>query len=320
MKKIPLRFEPYYKNVVWGGDKICKYKGVAQNEPNIGESWEISAVPGHVSVVEEGEYKGESLTNLIDKFGEELLGKKVIEKYGKNFPLLIKFIDASQNLSVQVHPDDKLAKARHNSLGKTEMWYLIETEPGAKIYAGLNEEITPEEYEKRVKEGNFFETIAAHDSKPGDVFYLPAGRVHAIGAGNLLAEIQENSDITYRIYDYDRKDADGNPRELHTTLAKDAIDYHVYDNYVSPAPSIDKDEETLVKCNHFTTTRIIVDGEKSIKSDGSSFLIVICIRGEVIVGGQDGKLKISQGDTVLIPASATEISLKGNGELLLAQV
>ena len=320
MKKIPLRFQPYYKSVVWGGDKICKYKGVAQNEPNIGESWEISAVPGHVSVVEEGEYKGESLTNLIDKFGEELLGKKVIEKYGKNFPLLIKFIDASQNLSVQVHPDDKLAKERHNSLGKTEMWYLIETEPGAKIYAGLNEEITPEEYEKRVKEGNFFETIAAHDSNPGDVFYLPAGRVHAIGAGNLLAEIQENSDITYRIYDYDRKDADGNPRELHTTLAKDAIDYQVYDNYVSPAPSIDKDEETLVKCNHFTTTRIIVDGEKSLKSDGSSFLIVICIRGEVIVGGQDGELKISQGDTVLIPASATEISLKGKGELLLAQV
>lgn len=320
MKKIPLRFQPYYKSVVWGGDKICKYKGVAQNEPNIGESWEISAVPGHVSVVEEGEYKGESLTNLIDKFGEELLGKKVIEKYGKNFPLLIKFIDASQNLSVQVHPDDKLAKARHNSLGKTEMWYLIETEPGAKIYAGLNEEITPEEYEKRVNEGNFFETIAAHDSNPGDVFYLPAGRVHAIGAGNLLAEIQENSDITYRIYDYDRKDADGNPRELHTTLAKDAIDYQVYDNYVSPAPSIDKDEETLVKCNHFTTTRIIVDGEKSLKSDGSSFLIVICIRGEVTVGGQDGELKISQGDTVLIPASATEISLKGKGELLLAQV
>ena len=320
MKKIPLRFQPYYKSVVWGGDKICKYKGVAQNEPNIGESWEISAVPGRVSVVEEGEYKGESLTNLIDKFGEELLGKKVIEKYGKNFPLLIKFIDASQNLSVQVHPDDKLAKERHNSLGKTEMWYLIETEPGAKIYAGLNEEITPEEYEKRVKKGNFFETIAAHDSNPGDVFYLPAGRVHAIGAGNLLAEIQENSDITYRIYDYDRKDADGNPRELHTTLAKDAIDYHVYDNYVSPAPSIDKDEETLVKCNHFTTTRIIVDGEKSLKSDGSSFLIVICIRGEVIVGGQDGELKISQGDTVLIPASATEISLKGKGELLLAQV
>ncbi len=216
---------PYFKSVIWGGERICKYKGVEQTEEKIGESWEISAVPGHESVVAEGPYKGMRITELIDCFGAELLGSKVMERYDGKFPLLVKLIDANDNLSVQVHPDDELAKKRHDSLGKTEMWYIIDADKGAKIYSGLNREMTPEEYVARVADNTIEETLAVHDSHPGDIFFLPAGRVHAIGAGNLLAEIQESSDITYRIYDYERRDAQGNARELHTELAKDAIEY-----------------------------------------------------------------------------------------------
>ncbi|MDE6131092.1 MAG: class I mannose-6-phosphate isomerase, partial [Muribaculaceae bacterium] len=196
MTLAPITFAPYLKEVLWGGTKICKYKNLPSTSDCIGESWEISAVPGHESVVDAGEYKGLTLLQLIERFGEELLGSKVVKKYGLNFPLLVKIIDANQNLSVQVHPDDELAEKRHHSLGKTEMWYIIQADKGAKIYAGLNTAMTPDDYVRRVADGTFADTLAVHDSFPDDVFFLPAGRVHAIGAGNLLAEIQENSDIT----------------------------------------------------------------------------------------------------------------------------
>ena len=210
IERVPIRFAPYLKSVIWGGDKICSYKGIVQHEPRIGESWEISSVPGHESIVCEGKYEGRSIVDLIDEFGPELLGEKVFSKFHGKFPLLIKFIDAADNLSVQVHPDDELALKRHNSLGKTEMWYIVDSEPKAKIYAGLNKLISPEEYVRLVEDGEFESALATHDSHTGDVFFLPAGRVHAIGAGNLLAEIQESSDITYRIFDYNRRDASGN--------------------------------------------------------------------------------------------------------------
>ena len=320
IKKAPIAFAPYLKTVIWGGDKICKYKNITCPEPKIGESWEISAVPGNESVVSEGEYKGLTLTRLIEDYGEELLGKKVVEKYGLNFPLLIKFIDAADNLSVQVHPDDALAKERHNSLGKTEMWYIIATDEDAKIYAGLNVKMTPDDYVKRVKEGKFAETLAVHDSRPGDVFFLPAGRVHAIGAGNLLAEIQETSDITYRIYDYDRKDANGKGRELHTEQAKDAIDYTVWPDYRTPSPSDNEARAELVSCEHFTTHRIKVDGEETVGMDGSSFCVLICIEGEVTVECSEGSYRLTQGHTVLMPASSGNFILKGNGLLLASGV
>ncbi|MCH5238894.1 MAG: class I mannose-6-phosphate isomerase [Muribaculaceae bacterium] len=316
IKNQPLSFLPYLKSVIWGGEKIKVYKGINTDQEKIGESWEISAVPGHVSVVEEGLYKGMSLNDLIDEFGSQLLGESVTKKYGKNFPLLIKFIDAADNLSVQVHPDDQLARKRHNSLGKTEMWYIIDAEPDAKIFSGLNREITPEEYKKRVEEGTFAETLAEHSSNPGDVFFLPAGRIHAIGAGNLLAEIQENSDVTYRIYDYDRRDANGNPRELHTDLAKDAIDYKVYDNYKEEAPSESEKEVTLAECEHFVTKRLIIDGNKTIVTDGHSFEILICLEGNVKIICSEGSTHLNAGHSALIPAKVKQFTLEGKAKLL----
>lgn len=319
MKTTILRFAPYFKTVIWGGDKICAYKGIEQPEPNIGESWEISALPGHESVVKEGKYEGLNLKELISRFGTELLGKRVYDRYGGTFPLLIKLIDACDNLSVQVHPDDKLALKRHGSLGKTEMWYIVDTEPGAKIYAGLNREITPEEYIELVEGDRFQSVLATHDSSPGDLFFLPAGRVHAIGAGNLLTEIQESSDITYRIYDYGRRDANGNPRELHTEMAKDAIDYRVYSDYKSPRVSDEERETTLIDCEHFHTRRLLLDGRVTLTHDDSSFTVVICISGEAVLSHEGGEVTLSQGQTVLIPAILRTVTLSGHATLLLSR-
>lgn len=320
IEKAPILFEPYLKSVIWGGDKICAYKGMAQPEPKIGESWEISAVPGHESVVADGYYKGMTLTGLVDRFGESLLGSKCLSRYGRSFPLLIKIIDANDNLSVQVHPDDALAQRRHGSLGKTEMWYIIATEPDAKIFAGLNVEMTPDEYERRVAEGTFAATLAVHDSHPGDVFFLPAGRVHAIGAGNLLAEIQESSDVTYRIYDYDRRDANGNARELHTELAKDAIDFRVSADYKNaPAPADVADAE-IVSCDHFTTDRILVDGEYELRMPGDSFMVVMCIDGEAEMTYPGGSRHLKAGMTLLLPADMAGATLSGHATLLASRV
>lgn len=318
IEQAPIIFVPYLKSVIWGGNKICEYKGITQPEPNIGESWEISAVPGHESVVAEGAYKGLTITELIDRFGAELLGDRVMQRYDGEFPLLIKLIDAADNLSVQVHPDDELAKKRHNSLGKTEMWYIIQADKGAKIYAGLNTRMTPEDYVRRVAEGTFAETLAVHDSHADDVFFLPAGRVHAIGAGNLLAEIQESSDITYRIYDYDRRDVAGNPRELHTEQAKDAIDYTVLSEYKNPPVPSDIADCEIVKCDHFTTDRILLDGKMPLTLDPSSFTVLMCLKGEVTLKYPAGEMTVSAGSTVLVPAAMTNLSLEGKATLLVS--
>ncbi len=318
-EKAPIRFVPYLKSVIWGGNKICSYKGIGQPEPNIGESWEISAVPGHESVVAEGPYKGMTVTELIDRFGASLLGERIMERYGGEFPLLVKLIDANDNLSVQAHPDDNLAMSRHNSLGKTEMWYIIDTEEGACIYSGLKAVITPDVYESRVAQCAFEELLAVHESAPGDVFFLPAGRVHAIGAGNLLAEIQESSDITYRIYDYNRKDANGNTRELHTELAKDAIDYKVYTDYKSPRIPADEIDAEIVGCDHFTVHRINVDGKVHLKFSHDSFTVIMCVLGEAILEYPSGNTSISKGHTVLCPAVLSELSITGKATLLTSQ-
>lgn len=314
----PLKFHPIFKTVIWGGDKICQYKGIAQPEPNIGESWEIAQLPGHESVVSEGPYEGLTITELIERFGVELLGKRVIDRYGKKFPMLVKLIDAADNLSIQVHPDDSIARTRHNSLGKSEMWYIIQADKDAKIFSGLNLEMTPEEYASRVEQGNFAETLASHLSVPGDVFYLPAGRVHTIGAGNLLAEIQESSDITYRIYDYNRLDASGKARELHTDLAKEAIDFKVYDTYKSPTPSpLEKDAE-IVKCDHFTVRRILLEGELILELPSDSFSVLMCVEGKCDIIHPSATTKLAQGETALLPASQTTLTLRGTATLLLS--
>lgn len=315
IKKAPIVFKPYLKSVIWGGNKICNYKNIKQEEEKIGESWEISDVPGHVSVVETGDYAGLSLDDLIGRFGAQLLGEKVMKKYHGKFPLLFKLIDANDNLSVQVHPDDALAMKRHNSLGKTEMWYIIATEKGAKIYAGLSKQITQDEYEAKVADGSFTDVIATHDSAPGDVFFLPAGRVHAIGAGNLLAEIQESSDITYRIFDYNRRDANGNTRELHTELAKDAIDYTVYDNYKTTATS-----DNLITCEYFTTDLIKVDGWKEMTFSSDSFTVVMCLEGEMTLECEDGKTLVKAAHSVLLPAVLTSIKVSGKAKFLSVKI
>lgn len=319
IEKAPIVFTPYLKSVIWGGDKICRYKGISQPEPNIGESWEISAVPGHESVVAEGLYKGMTLTGLIDRFGAELLGDKVMKRYNGKFPLLIKLIDAADNLSVQVHPDDELAMKRHNSLGKTEMWYIIQADEDAKIYAGLNTKMTPEDYVRRVADGTFADTLAVHESHAGDVFFLPAGRVHAIGAGNLLAEIQESSDITYRIYDYNRRDSSGNYRELHTDLAKDAIDYKLYPQYkTSPiSPNV---TSAIIRCNYFNVERIIVNGYFEIVNDEDSFIAIMCIEGDAVFETSSSKLEVHKGCVTLLPAIVDSVTVKGNVTFLIIQV
>lgn len=327
INRAPLQFEPYLKSVIWGGNKLCSFKKLDKCLDGIGESWEISAVPGHESIVADGPYKGLSITELIDTFGVELLGNKVFEKYGDKFPLLIKFIDAADNLSVQVHPDDALAKQRHNSLGKTEMWYIVSADKGAKIFAGLNTAMTPDDYARRVADGTFAQTLAVHDSTPGDVFFLPAGRVHAIGAGNLLAEIQQSSDITYRIYDYDRRDANGNARELHTELAKDAIDYTVYDNYRSPRPAADNVDSAIVECDYFVCRKLTSHSGANpipVTLTNESFTIVICVEGTVTLHYGEGlTTTLPAGHTALLPAAMAAtggVTLSGEGTALTTYI
>ncbi len=319
IKKEPIKFIPYLKSVIWGGEKICEYKGIVQTKANIGESWEISAVEGHESIVADGPYKGMCITELIECFGPELLGTDVFNRYDGKFPLLVKLIDANDNLSVQVHPDDDLAKERHNSLGKTEMWYIINADEGAKIYSGLNCKLTPEEYVKMVEDNTIEQALAVHDSHAGDVFFLPAGRVHAIGGGNLLAEIQESSDITYRIYDYDRRDAEGNPRELHTEHAKDAIDYTFYEEYKSAPADPSVPDAVIAECGHFKVDRLLLDGEMRLSYDESSFTVLMCLEGSATIGYEGGDRVLKRGETVLLPAVLSSVTLKGNATLLSAR-
>ena len=221
----PLKFEPILKQTLWGGDKIIPFKHLNSDLKGVGESWEISGVEDNESVVANGPDKGLTLADMVRRYREELVGEANYARFGNKFPLLIKFIDAKQDLSIQVHPADDLAKNVHNSMGKTEMWYVISAQEGAGLYSGFSKQITPDEYVERVENNTIMDVLQFHPVKSGDVFFLPAGRIHAIGKGIFIAEIQQTSDITYRIYDYNRKDANGKGRELHTALAKDAIDY-----------------------------------------------------------------------------------------------
>lgn len=317
-----LHFAPYLKSVIWGGERIAPFKGIATDQTCIGESWEISAVPGHVSTVDRGPLKGKSLSELINEHGAELVGEKIYRQFGENFPLLIKLIDARDDLSVQVHPDDNLAQKRHSCPGKTEMWHIIDTAPDAKIYVGLKEEITPGDYERRVADNSIMDVIAAYDSAPGDTFFLPAGRIHAIGAGNLLAEIQETSDITYRIYDYDRRDKDGNPRQLHTAEARDAIDYTVHLDYRSSSEG-----SLLADCDYFVVNNIKPDGNIVVlPHTRDSFTIVMCLDGEAEItcstdeaNPERQTLRIKQGETLLFPATLHLITATGKCNLLSVQ-
>jgi len=226
----PLKFHPILKQTLWGGERIIPYKELASELSRVGESWELSGMPGSESVVAEGPWTGSTLPELIGRFGAELLGKANYARFGQEFPLLVKFIDAREDLSIQVHPDDELARKRHGKSGKCEMWYVLEAEPGASLLTGFSRPIAPAEYERRVADNTLTDVLNRQAIASGDVFYLPAGRVHSIGKGSFIVEIQQSSDITYRIYDFDRRDAAGNSRELHTELAREAIDFESSEN------------------------------------------------------------------------------------------
>lgn len=302
----PLKFKPILKTLVWGGEKIAPYKGIETDQKNIGESWELSGVKGNESVVAEGHLEGRTITDLIAEYGAELVGQKVYDNTGTEFPLLIKFIDARSDLSVQVHPNDELAAVRHNgSKGKTEMWYVVDTDPGAHLLSGLSEEITPEEYAQRVENNTITDVLCDFKISKGEVFFLPAGRIHAIGGGSFIAEIQQTSDITYRIYDYGRLGLDGKPRQLHTEQAKDAIDYKVYPDYRTAYERKLDSENLLVDCPYFTTSLLLLDAPYSVNlRDLDSFLILICTQGKGrIVDDQGNVVSYHQGETILLPAS-----------------
>lgn len=321
----PYKFEPYLKTTLWGGYQIAPFKGIYTAQPNIGESWEISGVTGHESVaIERGLIDdvdvGLTLTELIDKYKGLLIGNKVYKKFGNKFPLLVKFIDSRQDLSVQVHPDDKLAQERHGCAGKTEMWYVIKSDVGAKIYAGLKKQITPNDYEEMVSdetEGQnpMADVLSVHEAHQGDLYFLPAGRLHAIGAGCFLAEIQQTSDITYRVYDFGRKDAHGNPRELHTELAKDAIDYQVWPEYRTSYDSTQPTSQ-LINCPYFVVHRVVVQVAQQIDFNCDSFVIVVCLWGEANING----VKVRQGETLLVPASENVLYIFGNATFLTAHI
>lgn len=322
----PYKFVPYLKSTIWGGEQIAPFKGITTDQHTVGESWEISSVPGFESVtaprgIQDDPDLGLNLTQLIDKYGAALVGEQVYAQFGCQFPLLIKFIDAKQDLSVQVHPDDQLAQQRHGCAGKTEMWYIMQAAEGAKIYAGLNQTITPEQYEQLANaetingHSPMQDVIATHDAHAGDIFFLPAGRLHAIGAGNLLAEIQQTSDITYRVYDFGRKDANGNTRELHVQQAKDAIDYTVYPDYRATYDPTQTNAE-LVQCPYFKVNRIVVEQQAQIDLHTNSFVVIICLEGQADVNG----VPMRQGETLLVPADANTLTINGSTTILTATI
>ncbi len=317
----PLTFAPLLKEVIWGGSDIRPFKGLEPDDKKIGESWEISHVDDNFSIVAEGALAGKNLDELIDLYGERLVGKSVQERFGHRFPLLIKFIDARDYLSIQVHPDDELGMKRHNSFGKTEMWYVINAAPKAKLYSGFAVQSSPEDYVRRIEEGTIVDALAEYEVHPGDVFFLPAGRVHAIGAGCFIAEIQQTSNITYRIYDYDRTDAAGNKRELHTELAKDAIDYRLEKDYRTAYTPVADQPVHLVECQYFETN--LLDLTQPISRDWSqldSFVIYICMEGKVTLrDAQGNEVSLHQGQSVLVPAENPSLTLTPEGSVKLLE-
>lgn len=314
----PLKFEPILKERLWGGTKLGEVLGKPITSTITGESWELSAVPGDISIVSNGKFKGHSLQQLIDAHAVDLLGKSVVERFGKEFPILIKFIDAKQDLSVQLHPNDALAKERHNSLGKTEMWYIMDADEGARLIVGFNRDVTREEYSKSLEEDKILDLLNYEQVKEGDTFFINTGKIHAIGAGVLLAEIQQTSDVTYRVFDFNRKDKDGNFRELHTDLALEAIDYQKKDDFkVDYDPSADR-VNAMVDCPYFKTAYLNLT--QSMEMDTTvrdSFTIYMCVGGSVILENDFGSVSLKRGETALVAARSSFIKIITQGARLL---
>lgn len=316
----PLKFKPALKDRIWGGEKLKTVLGKQGKGSRCGESWELSAVDGNVSLVENGFLKNNNLQELIEIYMGDLVGDKIYETFGIEFPLLIKFIDANDDLSIQVHPDDELAEKRHKSFGKTEMWYVMDANPGATLISGFTSKISKSQYVQSVVDNTLKQLLNKEEVKHGDVFFIPAGRVHAIGKGILLAEIQQTSDITYRIYDWDRVDASGKPRELHTELAIDAIDYEFYPDIKTVYKDKMNEVVKLAQSPYFTTNKLLFD--KPLYRDYidlDSFVIYICCEGEFELQYSDNAtIEVLKGQTILLPAVFKNINLipKGKAEVL----
>jgi mannose-6-phosphate isomerase len=318
----PLLFSTIFKDKIWGGEKIRTILNKDFSPlPNCGETWEISGVKGNISIVKNGPLAGKDLVSLIEEYKGQLVGEKVYKQFKNEFPLLIKFIDANDDLSIQVHPDDVLAKERHDSFGKTEMWYILQADKGAKLNSGFNKQIDEDIYLEHLSNNTLDEILNFETVEAGDVFFLPAGRVHYIGKGVCLAEIQQTSDITYRIYDFDRVDDKGDRRELHTELALAAIDYKHYGEYKTQYSSKKNVPSSLVECPYFTTN--LVELESPVSRDYSkidSFVIYICTEGELTIDYKEGVLKIKKGDSVLLPAIFKSVLLSPSGNSRILEI
>lgn len=313
----PLLFEPNMHVIVWGGNNLQTYKGLQSTNEPIGESWEVSAVEASPCTIANGPLKGRDLISVVEELGADLLGGAVFKQYKGKLPLLVKFIDAKRDLSIQVHPNDELASKRHNKFGKTEMWYIIDAEPGAYLYAGFKTTITKEDYRQRVADGTICDVLARHEVKPGDVFYIPAGRVHAICGGIMLAEVQQSSDVTYRIYDYNRLGLDGKPRELHTDLAVDAIDFNAIPDYRTYYGNAHERAVPVIDTPYFDVRVMDIEApfhRNLVKYD--SFVISMCIKGEAKIRLRSchhdtpvKELTLRQGYSCLIPATLADYDI-----------
>lgn len=323
-KLYPLLFEANLFPIVWGGHRLREIKGMSPDDEPIGESWEVSAVPGKESTVCNGSLSGKDLRALTSEYGAALLGQSVYGRFGKEFPMLVKLIDAEHDLSIQVHPNDVQAMQRHGCMGKTEMWYVVDAKPGTYLYAGFARNITGEEYRRRVTDGTICEVLAKHYIHSGDAFFIPAGRVHAICGGALIAEVQQSSDITYRIYDYGRMGMDGKPRELHTELAVDVLDYTVHPEYALAYPKEKNRPNLVCTCDFFEVRRLTLDTPLNRRMrHHDSFVIYMCLQGECRLGDN---VQLRQGQSCLVPAVCTDdimltpISTGNGGQIELLEV
>ena len=313
----PLKFNALLKQTIWGGDKIIPFKQLNEQLENVGESWEISGVKDNETIVKDGPYAGRALNSLVEELKGKLVGQENYVRFGNEFPLLIKFIDARQDLSIQVHPTDEIAHRQGKSRGKTEMWVALESDKGAQLYNGLKQQITPEQYKEMVENDTITDALARYEVNEGDVFFIPAGRIHAIGAGCFVAEIQQTSDVTYRIYDFKRKDKNGNYRELHTKEAAESIDYTVLPNYRTEYQLEKNVPQQVAQCPYFTTA--IYDLTEPMMLDYSeldSFVILIGLKGEGTLTADGKSYSLNAGETVLIPATAKEIKVEGTVKFL----
>lgn len=315
-KKIyPLQFDPILKERIWGGEKLKTVLNKPITSKITGESWELSTVEGDVSVIANGDLKGKLLTEVIDEAPNEILGTEVHERFGKQFPLLFKYLDAREDLSIQVHPNDALAKKRHNSFGKTEMWYIMQADPEARIIVGFKKDSNANEYVEKLKSNDLLSILDSVNVKEGDVFFLETGTVHAIGAGLVVAEIQQTSDITYRIYDFDRVDAQGNTRELHVDLALEAINYEKVETHKEYLEE-ENQSNSIVNCPYFTTNFIPLTETINISKTGNSFTVYMCIDGAFEIEYDMNMYQYQKGDTVLIPAAMDYYVMSGKASIL----